>query len=257
MSAVIYTFSGTGNTMHAARKTAACINAEIKYVVHEFNEGNFVCTAEDVHIIFPVYYWGPPVLFKKFLEKLELPNAKYITLLVTAGSSVGVSYAVVDEILRKKGKKLDMAQRVIMPSNYIPFMTVKDAKDVQKSLAISEKKIDRYIEAIKNRAENSPFKASFLAKFFFKIFHDRNAKKDKKFYLTPGCTKCAVCARVCPANDITIEENGPVWHHKCLQCLACINYCPERVIQMKHARSQHQGRYHHPLISASDIEEQK
>ena len=53
-----------------------------------------------------------------------------------------------------------------------------------------------------------------------------------------------------------LTEGLPQWQHKCQQCLACINYCPEKTIQFGD-KSLETGRYHHPEITVQDIMNQK
>ncbi len=43
------------------------------------------------------------------------------------------------------------------------------------------------------------------------------------------CTQCGVCADVCPVGAIDPENSATVDQAKCIQCCACLKYCPEQV----------------------------
>ncbi len=47
-----------------------------------------------------------------------------------------------------------------------------------------------------------------------------------------GCIGCGICAKKCPENAITIEDNLPVIDYsKCSSCLTCVSACPRKCIK--------------------------
>lgn len=89
-----------------------------------------------------------------------------------------------------------------------------------------------------------------------KAFRENVHQSDKNFYADDNCTSCGICEDVCPVNNIIIIDNKPEWQHRCQQCLACINYCPEQSIQFSDITLT-RGRYHHPEITVKQISKQK
>ncbi|MDH6365696.1 MinD superfamily P-loop ATPase [Enterococcus sp. PF1-24] len=76
---------------------------------------------------------------------------------------------------------------------------------------------------------------------------------DKNFNISEACTKCGICQKVCPVNNIDVdEERNPVFKHHCEQCLACIQNCPARAINYKD-QTQERGRYMHPEMNWKDL----
>jgi Fe-S-cluster-containing hydrogenase component 2 len=58
--------------------------------------------------------------------------------------------------------------------------------------------------------------------------------------------------RVCPVGNIRLVDGRPKWQHRCEQCLACLQWCPEQALQFgKHTARRE--RYHHPQISVKDL----
>lgn len=74
---------------------------------------------------------------------------------------------------------------------------------------------------------------------------------DKSIFVDDKCTGCGTCSKVCPAQNIQIIENKPVWLHQCEMCLACDEWCPKRAI--RHWCKQEGKDYHHPDIKISDM----
>jgi MinD superfamily P-loop ATPase len=75
---------------------------------------------------------------------------------------------------------------------------------------------------------------------------------DKSFFADEKCTACGICAKLCPSINIAITDGRPAWQHRCEQCFACLQWCPEEAIQYG-KNTKNKKRYHHPEISLKDI----
>ena len=53
----------------------------------------------------------------------------------------------------------------------------------------------------------------------------------KDFHVKDSCIGCGKCAKLCPLNNIKIENMKPVWSGQCTHCMACIGNCPVRAIE--------------------------
>jgi MinD superfamily P-loop ATPase len=81
------------------------------------------------------------------------------------------------------------------------------------------------------------------------------SKLDKNFWVDDKCNHCGICSKVCPPKNIEIVNEKPVWLHRCEQCLACIQWCPQEAIQYG-KKTVNYARYHQPEVSLSDMLEQ-
>ena len=89
----------------------------------------------------------------------------------------------------------------------------------------------------------------------YRISFRQVRKMDRKFWVDEKCDGCEICARVCPAANIKIIDGRPSWLHRCEQCLACLQWCPQEAIQYGKNTIKY-PRYHHPEIILDDMLEQ-
>ena len=132
MKTIIYYFTGTGNSLAAAKKIAAATgDCELVPIASlEKTGGDIVPQAERVGIVCPVYFSGIPLMVASFTGRLDPAAVKYLFAVVTNGGG-GESAALrqLDTILReRKGRGLDAGFGVVMPGNYIMMYRIPERK---------------------------------------------------------------------------------------------------------------------------------
>ena len=87
MKTIIYYFTGTGNSLAAARKIAAGLgDCELSPVTSlQDTRFDIVPQAERVGIICPVYFSGLPLMVAGFAGRLDLSASQYTFSVVTYG----------------------------------------------------------------------------------------------------------------------------------------------------------------------------
>jgi len=58
-----------------------------------------------------------------------------------------------------------------------------------------------------------------------------------------------LCCKLCPTNNIIIQNGKAVRGKNCIACTACANWCPQHAINSRMLK----GHYHHPEVSATDL----
>ena len=255
MKTTIYYFSGTGNSLKVAKDIAAELkDTELIQICKENMKINNTISKK-VGIVFPVYVSGMPLLVKEFIENVKMPKDAYVFTIVTFGAAAGASISQLEKLLTYKGLKLSAAYKMKMPGNYQVMYPPFSEKKQKENFKNEEEKITAIVRSINN---NEIVKFNGVGESIMKVIGGMLYRsfspyeKDKNFWTDEKCNGCGTCSKVCPANNIKMDEGIPQWQHKCEQCVACMQWCPQKSIQYKKVTVK-RGRYHHPDIKAKDL----
>lgn len=252
---MIFWFSGTGNSLFAARNIAEAQGERLISIAAEFDQKDNPFTyrfhqGELLGFVWPVYAWAPPAIVKRFIKKMTIEGNPFVFCVSTCGSDEGRATTVVEKALEAKGLKLSCALTLQMPSNYIIGGDVCGEEETRRLLAAAETRLNAFNgQLAKRRAgvfELLPGKAPALLTGFVNPLFDAFAKRTGPFFATDACNACGLCERVCPVHTITVTDK-PAWGKECTQCLACINRCPRRAIEYGKATVK-RSRYVHPCL---------
>lgn len=72
----------------------------------------------------------------------------------------------------------------------------------------------------------------------------------RDFYtVNDNCIHCGICAKVCPANNITVTENSVEFSDHCEVCYGCLHNCPQHVIHPSKETGTMQFRNEHVTVA--------
>lgn len=260
MKTTIFYFSGTGNSLAAARKISSVLGECELISIASLQEspGDIRPHGGRVGIICPVYQAHIPRIVARFAERLDTSEASYVFAVVTAALAGALAIHQLNGILyRKNGRNLDCGYCVLMPGNYPPVIQVPPLYQQPEILKAADERLERIAHVI-SRDISSP--AVYLP-FSFRI-HDVASNwiyrdistTDRKFSVADTCAGCRTCVRICPVENIMMIRDRPSWLHHCESCCACLNFCPEEAIRRDVIQGiSGSGRYHHPDVSAEDL----
>ncbi|MFX1418158.1 MAG: EFR1 family ferrodoxin [Promethearchaeota archaeon] len=262
MRTSIYYFTGTGNSLIIAKELVKKLEeTELIPIAKIFESENLEARSQNVGFVFPLYWSGLPKIVYDFISKLDLSYSNYFfTVITSAGDINEFPLKQLNKILKLKSKKLNAGFFITMPSNYIIGSDTHSEEHQKEFFEKANKKVVTISEIVKNRKENLPQdifeKDLSRSEKFNKNFREEVFESDKSFYANDNCNNCGICEIVCPVNNIILTEGVPQWQHRCQQCLACINFCPEQAIQFG-KETLKSNRYHHPDITIEDMKSQK
>ena len=253
MKTIIYWFSGTGNSLAAAKVLAESCGAELVPMAKALE--NPPSTVERIGLVFPVYSFGPPALVARFVEKLNASPDSYIFAVVTYAGGQGGTLAVLRRLLQKRALDLAAGWGVKMPENFPPLggaPSPEKQQQINQSAAEQLRKIAAEIQqSPRGRYDSSMILWRLLGKAAYPFFR-RVVKYGDRFFKADGrCNGCGICAKVCPVRNIEMLDGKPKWFGHCEQCYACFHWCPQKAIQC--GRSVKQHRYHHPAVALADF----
>ena len=256
MNAKLFYFSGTGNSFAVARKIAEKIGTRDVNNIANFTERKIEVNEDVIGFIFPVYFQDMPEVVKEFVNKIEFKNKSYIFAVATCNGGPGFTLFNLDKILKSKGQKLSSGFTLTMPGNSVIMLDLTSSSEIQKErLTSSIVKMEDISKIIKNQLEvgiegkdkiKDRLEGSILGFAATKVY-----RAHKRFTSSEKCTLCGTCQRICPENNIKVDERV-IWGNNCDLCLACFHWCPQKGIEIGNS-TKDSIRYHHPDIKLKDI----
>jgi ferredoxin len=238
-----------------ARDLAGHLNNTELRSIPKVEEVDF--SADSIGIVFPVYLWGMPEIVSDFIKKMKGATfAGYLYAIATYNEQPGDVIGQVRSLLKKNGLYLSAGFTVSMPGNNIIYYK-PEPKDMQdKKIIMCKEMLADISRTIRDGKKTYP-SASLTDKFLktgllYPILLKTFRKSDKNFRCEEECSGCGICAKVCPAENISLIDYRPVWGHKCLQCVSCINLCPQQAIQFGKT-TKGRERYINPETSIKDF----
>ena len=263
MSTIIYSFTGTGNSLAIARTIAGALgDAEIVPIPPLLRgTGEIVPAGDTVGVVSPIYFLGLPSIVAEFARRLVVGRPVYtFAVLTLGGRRGGTALRQLDDILRGRSERgLDAGWAVQMPGNYLPGFGPPAPVKQAAIQAAGDEAARAIAGAIRERKRVPPGIAPVFGLIHRLVYprsiasvHDR----DRIFTVDPSCNSCGTCVNVCPVRNISLVEGLPRWQHRCEFCLACAHFCTQHAIQLGR-RTAKMARYHHPAVNVTDMRDQQ
>lgn len=255
MKTIVYYYTGTGNSLWTSRLVADHLG-DTKLFPMALMNGDALAEAEAVGLVFPVHMWGVPGLVLNFLEKLTAsPDKYYFAFAVNAGQ-VSRTLIQLQNHMTSLGLVLSLGFDIVLPSNYIPWGGPGPAEKLAGLYQAAEEKIKKVVPRIAQKqtapVERGPLWQRIAFTAVYKLTLNMIPKMDGDFWVDEKCNGCGVCEKVCPVGNIVMTAGKPAWLHRCEQCLACIQWCPQEAVQYGKKTPKY-PRYHHPQVTLKDI----
>jgi ferredoxin len=143
-----------------------------------------------------------------------------------------------------------------MPSNYIPWGGPGSVEEQQRRFEATREKLTRIAGYVSRRerrpVEKGPLWQRIAFTPLYRMSFAQLSKMDRSFWADDRCNHCGICVKVCPAQNISMQEGKPAWNHRCEHCFACLQWCPQESIQYG-KKTVRYARYHHPDVQLQDV----
>lgn len=258
----MFYFTGTGNTLHVAKKICEIRgNTELIEINNKNCKGFTIEDADRIGFALPVYLFGSPIIVDEFIENLIINNHKYLYVVFTHG---GAPYSAVKNFskkLKKGGFVLNAGYEVNSPNNYIEENNPPNEEEALNIIKKADLELSEIAISIENKTTvypNKPLWQTLLGSLLQKTFTSYVKKAPKKFKVTDQCNNCSICVSLCPRETIEIGKNNqPIWSgSKCEMCMACINLCPQKAIEIQD-KTIGRTRYKNPFIKINELIKRK
>lgn len=237
---MIFYFSATGNSKHAAEVIAAKTDDTAIDIVYALKNGIPENNSDKTGFVFPVYFWGLPEIVKRFASKIKNSLGSYVYCIITCGASTGTADKMLEKFL---GRTMDYSFSLRMPDNYVVMYDPCEKEKAKKFLRHADKELETICADISGRiCKKSGASGGVINSMIISKLYDP-MRKTKKFFADDKCTSCGLCEKICPEEAIVIKNGKPEWtKKKCQHCTACINRCPAKAIQYG-KKTAGRGRY--------------
>jgi ferredoxin len=253
-SCALYYFSATGNSLAVALELAQKLNAPEPVSI----PGSLVLKdpyaasrkAEQVGFVFPIHRATLPEMVRGFIKQMPKRRDCYYFAVSTHTLFGCNEFWDIDELLSEGGGLLNYAAGVRTMGN----IGLKDpnSKAMAHRLKQISEQLDEIAEAVQNHQENYFHRSFKLLSRLVRAYTDAR-RRSLVFKVNEHCTKCGICAQVCPAQNIIVSPSeglAPIRSDRCEACFACIHWCPSNAIGRVSGLHRH---YHHPHIKPEQL----
>lgn len=254
MNIKIFYFTSTGNSLYVAKKIKAGLGGgEIISMAKALKAANFNGEAEGIVLIYPIHCGSLPIVAEEFISKLNISKDVYIGAVgVTGGGGAKESFSHINQLLKDKG---EISNYVCIKyiSNYIRAGKNPTEERALKAINENEDLLNKFIESIKKReVKKIGSNSGLVGRIFYNAWKNYYKNKDKAFKVSELCIGCKLCKDICPVDDIEMVEGKPRWLGKCTDCMACVNICPKKAINIGN-KTLKKNRYKNPFINVDEL----
>lgn len=232
-------FSGTGNTKHCTEKLVRLLDETAQTIPMEDKSAADLLSRHDFIVLaYPVQYSNMPVIVRDFIkEHSAIWNGKKVLCLVTMALFSGDGAGCTARLLKKYGAEIVGGLHICMPDSIsdVKLLKKSDEKN-RKMIRTANQKIEKCAANI--RQGNYPKDGLY---FYHRIagllgqrlwFYGKTKDYSDKLKINTACTGCGLCARLCPMENIAVENGKAVSKNRCTMCYRCINSCPAHAITL-------------------------
>ena len=247
---VIFCYSGTGNCLDLARNIARGLGGADIVMIRAVPTVTDVRTAKRVGFVFPCYGGGAPEDVLKHATMIRVSPTAYTFGVCMCAAYMGTGLYRLNQIVPLKYWRAvthHCSCVWLFPHRLmLPMLSVEKAQARSEKLAaeiardvLAGKTTRRPSRRILNAAEN-------------RLWPTIAGTRIRAFKVNDACIACGQCIRLCPRQNIRIENGRAVIGGNCAQCLGCLQYCPKNAISIGKITDKREH-YHNPNVKATDL----
>lgn len=236
MRAIIYYFSGTGNTLKMCRRFVDSFEKSgVQCVLFDVASADVVPTPDDFDLVgfaYPVHAFNAPYIMYKFVRQLHCASKKDFFIVTSSGEPLQLNNAssihLCDKLKKQGFGQLTNEYHYVMPYNMIFRHTDVQA---QKMLKVAEALIPLDAAEVIARKNSLLKRPPFgrLISWALRIEHPAMKVNGRCFKVTQDCVKCMKCVNNCPVGNISYDEQSEKFRFggNCIMCTRCSFSCPK------------------------------
>ena len=218
-------FSPSGTTKQITKRITAVMKSEIKeYDLLKMSISQQIeFSKEDVVVVgMPVFAGRIPEICLKQLNNLQGNRTFVIICVVYGNREYEDALLELQEIIENQGFIVFSAAAFV--GQHSIFNQVAANRPDEDDLIEIEKFATACFEKLKNINDNNCERLKIKGNHPYRAYSNISLKPSA----TSKCNRCGVCAKICPANAIDINNPRKTDKDKCISCTACIAACPQK-----------------------------
>lgn len=231
-------FSGTGSTSRVADTLENELTGRgISVTKLEIRAGNLPFdNKEDLLILlYSVHAFNAPGIVYEWIDSLTDDKDRPVSaavISVSGGGEITPNTACRLSSIRKLEKKnytVVYEKMVVMPSNWV--VKTDDGLAI-RLLEILPSKIERIADDLLAGIVRRT-RPRFVDRIFSRVGEMEKAGAKffgQKIRVNQNCDGCGWCSKKCPADNISMSNNIPIFGKECFLCLRCIYGCPNKAL---------------------------
>lgn len=251
---MILYFSGTGNSLAAARRIAKATGDTTIPMATMIEKPCQPIQDALIGFVFPVYFDDMPMPVKACIEALQLNSSAYYYGVATCGTRAGQSLYTLQRLLAHKGCRLSYGCNVQMAANLAVARRSHITYNMAK-LQSANQRIDTICADIRSqKVDTSQCQSHWYTRLLWLGMIQRLSQKVFAVHCdSTRCVHCGICERICPSHNIHSKQGIAIVGDNCAYCLACVHWCPHQAMMIRNRHILQADQYHHPDITLKDM----
>ena len=226
-------FSGTGNSAYIAKCFSAKMGANCYSIEEDLDFAALLARADTVAVCYPIYGSCVPRLMREFVARYHsLLAEKRLVIFCTQMMFSGDGAKAFARLLPGCEQHVIYAEHFNMPNNISNFwlFPVRDGERIRKKRA-ADKRLERVCRDLQNgivKRRGWGTVSMLLGRIQGAPWPAVEKKRIGSFAADGDCSRCGLCVRHCPVQNLELTETGILQKNNCMLCCRCMNLCPRQ-----------------------------
>ena len=180
-------------------------------------------------LLFPVHSFNAPEAVYRWIDSInKVDRTPAVVLAVSGGGDIvpnaAGSFSSIKR-LEARGYTVVYDKIIVMPSN---FVVATNELLAVRLLEVLPARLDAVVDEVLSGAVLRPRRrlVDRIVSRLGEAEKPMTASFGKAIQVSESCINCEWCCNHCPAGNIFIKEDKPVFKDKCHLCLSCLYGCP-------------------------------
>ncbi|MDD5806971.1 MAG: EFR1 family ferrodoxin [Eggerthellales bacterium] len=252
---MILYFTGSGNSKFVADLIAHVVGDQTLSLNEAIKSGKPLSVTSDKPyvIVTPIYAFDLPHVVMRAVSEATLSGSGEAYVVVTCGDRSANAHRSARRLIEGKGMTYLGFYDVVMPDNTVTMFDMPDAATAQAKI---REALPGLVEAAGKIAKGEPVSGACKGPGFLTSINGMMIKRmenAKGWGTTEACTSCGTCVKVCPVNNLSLDDAGKViFAGSCVSCYSCIHHCPTNAMHIQ-GKTEKRGQYRAPQFDPSWI----